>query len=139
MRAFSELYDELDTTASTHEKVDAMVRYFVSAAPADAAWAAYLLSGRRLGRFIGPALLHRWLLEASGLPQWLLEASCTSVGDLGETIALLMESEAARAADGPDVPLATWIDVRLLPLRDADEERQRCEIVGWWRTLPYRE
>ena len=139
MRAFSELYDELDTTASTHEKVDAMVRYFVSAAPADAAWAAYLLSGRRLGRFIGPALLHRWLLEASGLPQWLLDASCTSVGDLGETIALLMESDAARAVGGPDAPLATWIDVRLLPLRDADEERQRCEIVGWWRTLPYRE
>jgi DNA ligase-1 len=139
MRAFSELYDELDTTASTHEKVDSMVRYFVSAAPADAAWAAYLLSGRRLGRFIGPALLHRWLLEASGLPQWLLEASCTSVGDLGETIALLMESDVARTADGPDVPLATWIDARLLPLRDADEECQRREIVGWWRTLPYRE
>jgi DNA ligase-1 len=41
MRAFSELYEELDTTTSTNLKVDAMVRYFKSAPPRDAAWAAY--------------------------------------------------------------------------------------------------
>jgi DNA ligase-1 len=139
MRAFCELYEELDTTRSTREQVDAMVRYFRSAPAADAAWATYILSGRRLRRFVGPALMHRWLREASGLPEWLLEASCTSVGDLAETIALLMESNAERAADIPDVPLATWIDARLLPLRDADEGQQGREIVGWWRALPYRE
>ena len=37
MRAFSELYEELDTTTSTNLKVAAMVRYFNSATPADAA------------------------------------------------------------------------------------------------------
>ena len=75
MRAFSELYEELDTTTSTNLKVAAMVRYFNNAAPADAAWAAYILSGRRLKRFIGPALLWRWLVEASALPEWLVEES----------------------------------------------------------------
>ena len=139
MRAFSELYEELDTTTSTNLKVAAMVRYFNSARPADAAWATYILSGHRLKRFIGHALLRRWLVEASALPEWLVEESSATVGDMAETIALLMESNLAAAAMVPDLPLSTWIEDRLLPLREVDEEQQRAVIVEWWRTLPYRE
>jgi DNA ligase 1 len=138
VRAFAELYDEIDTTTSTNLKVAAMSRYFRTAPPADAAWAAYILSGRRLKRFIGPSLLYRWLVEASGLPEWLVDEAYSSVGDMAETIALLMETdESAKLAT--DVPLAEWIDERLLPLREEDETQQREAIVGWWRTLPYRE
>ena len=139
MRAFAELYEALDATTATSEKVAAMVSYLRGAASADAAWAAYILSGRRLKRFIGPALLHRWLIEASGLPEWLVADCYASVGDLGETIALLMESDAARTADSPGTPLAAWIEQRLLPLRGATEDERRAAIVGWWRSLPYRE
>lgn len=136
MRAFSELYEELDTTTSTRLKVAAMTRYFSHASPADAAWAAYMLSGRRLKRFLGRTLLWRWLVQACPLPPWLVEESAKSVGDLAETIALLLSDPSATV---PDVPLSTWIEERLLPLRGADEEHQREAIVGWWRTLPYRE
>jgi DNA ligase-1 len=138
VRDFAELYDEIDTTTSTNLKVAAMVAYFRSAPPADAAWAAYILSGRRLKRFIGPSLLRKWLIEASGLPEWLTDESYSAVGDMAETIALLMETdESTRIAT--DVALAEWIDERLLPLRDEDEATQREAIIGWWRTLPYRE
>ena len=151
MRAFSELYEELDTTTSTNLKVAAMVRYFNNAPPADAAWAAYILSGRRLKRFIGPATLGRWLVEISELPEWLVEESSATVGDLAETVALLMESNQSAAtvvpagtdshafARVPDLPLSTWIEDRLLPLREVDEQQQRLAITEWWRTLPYRE
>src|SRR5262245_19732981 len=115
-----------------------MSRYFVHAPPADAAWAAYILSGRRLKRFIGPSLLYRWLVEASGLPEWLVDESYSTVGDMAESIALLTETDASTRV-ATDVPLAEWIDERLLPLRDEDETQQREAIVGWWRTLPYRE
>jgi DNA ligase-1 len=138
MRAFSELFEELDTTTATNLKVAAMVRYFKSAAPADAAWAAYILSGRRLKRFIGPTLLYRWLIEAVELPEWLIDESMAAVGDMAETIALLMERP-ANAGRASDVPLAEWIDGRLLPLRQVAVEEQRAAIVNWWRTLPYRE
>lgn len=138
MRAFSELFEELDTTTATNLKVAAMVRYFRRAAPADAAWATYILSGRRLKRFIGPTLLYRWLVEAAALPEWLVEESIAAVGDLAETIALLVESQAG-AAEASDVPLAEWIDGRLLPLRGASLEEQHAAIVTWWRTLPPRE
>jgi DNA ligase-1 len=139
MRAFSELYEELDTTTSTNLKTAALVRYFNAAPPADAAWAVYILSGRRLKRFIGPAMLRRWLTEVSDLPEWLVEESYASVGDLAETIALLLESELSGAAVVPDLPLSVWIEDRLLPLREVDEEQQRTAIVEWWRTLPYRQ
>ena len=139
MREFAELYDEIDTTTSTNLKVAAMARYFRTAPPADAAWAVYILSGRRLKRFIGPSLLSRWLIEASGLPQWLVEESYASVGDMAETIALLIESDTAAKNATDDLSLADWIDERLLPLRDEDEPQQREAIVTWWRTLPYRE
>src|SRR5688572_18191684 len=57
---------------------------------------------------------------------------------MAETIALLMETgDAARLES--DLSLSQWIDGRLLPLREADEAMQREAIVGWWRTLPYRE
>ena len=136
MRAFSELFEELDTTTSTGLKVAAMKRYFATAAPADAAWAAYILSGRRLKRFLGPALLRRWLIEACGLPEWLVDECQGSVGDFAETVALLMQTNATGTAD---VPLSTWIEERLLPLRACAESRQKEVIVSWWRTLPYRE
>ena len=137
MRAFAELYEELDTTTSTNLKVAAMARYFRTAAPADAAWAAYMLSGRRLKRFLGPALLGRWLIETAGLPQWLVNESYSAVGDFAETVALLMESDTTVTAT--DVSLSTWIEERLLPLRAADAEQQKQAITNWWRTLPYRE
>ncbi len=138
MRAFSELFEELDTTTATNLKVAAMVRYFRAATPADAAWATYILSGRRLKRFIGPTQLYRWLIEAAALPEWLIEESIAAVGDLAEAIALLLENRANAAATS-DVALAEWIEGRLLPLRGAAAQQQHSAILTWWRTLPYRE
>jgi len=138
MRAFAALYEELDTTQSTNLKVAAMARYFREAAPADAAWATYILSGRRLKRFIGPALLKRWLIDEAALPEWLIDESYGSVGDLAETIALLTAGT-AHGDTADEQSLADWIEDRLLPLRDADEEVQRRAITDWWRELPYRQ
>jgi DNA ligase N terminus len=52
MQAFTQLYDAIDSTTGTNAKVKAMVEYFRQATPADAAWALYFLTGRRLKRFI---------------------------------------------------------------------------------------
>ena len=110
MRAFAELYEELDTTTSTNLKVDAMVRFFRASPPADSAWATYILSGRRLKRFIGPALIGRWLVEAAQLPEWLVEETYASVGDLAETIALLMDVGKKQNNELEDLSLTSWIE-----------------------------
>ena len=138
MKAFAALYEELDTTSSTNLKVAAMARYFRQAPPADAAWATYILSGRRLKRLLGPASLKRWMIDEAALPEWLLEEAYGSVGDLAETIALLTAGS-SQSTTVDDTPLADWIEDRLLPLRDLDESVQRRAIVAWWRQLPYRQ
>jgi DNA ligase-1 len=138
MRRFAELFETLDTTTSTRAKVDAMSAYFRSAPAADAAWAVYVLIGRRLKRSVGPALLRTWLKEASGLPAWLIEETYASVGDLAETIALLVSAPAS-AAPPKEVSLTEWFQGRILPLADISAEEQRDRVVGWWRTLAYRE
>jgi DNA ligase-1 len=137
VRAFAELYDALDTTTSTNARVQALVDYLRAASPADGAWAVYFLSGRRLKRFIGRALLSRWLVEASGEPEWLVQEAYDSVGDLAETIALLLDR---REPDGTgDASLAEWVEGRLLPLRGLGPDAQREQVLEWWRRLPYRE
>ncbi len=149
MREFAALYDAIDSTTSTNLKVEAMSAYFARARPADAAWAVYFLSGRKLKRLLGSRQLREWAGAASGLPAWLFEETYSQVGDLAETIALLCASDEQRAGDDPlspapascavDVSLHHWIEDRLLTLKDSSEEEQRTLITGWWETLPYLE
>jgi DNA ligase 1 len=139
VQRFAALFESLDTTTSTTAKVEAMAEYFRAAPPADAAWATYVLMGRRVKRSVGPALLHAWLIEEAQLPAWLVEETYGSIGDLAETIALLVASESPGAAAGEDVTLSAWFEMRLLPLAQKDEAAKRREVVGWWHTLPYRE
>jgi len=131
VRAFARLYAELDETTRTNEKVDAMVRYFSSAPPADAAWAVHFLSGGRPKRLIPVRRLAAWAMEASGVPDWLFEECYHAVGDLGETIALLLPP-ATRPAD---LPLHRWVEERILPLAGEDEAAQRVEVMRAWSEL----
>jgi DNA ligase-1 len=142
MRRFAMLYEALDTTTATRQKLAALAAYLAATPAADAAWAVHFLGGERLRRLVGPATLRRWLIEASRLPEWLIEETYAAVGDLAETIALLMELEPREpdAADASlDLPLHAWIETRLLPLASLPEPEQRERVVGWWRSLPARE
>lgn len=104
MRRFAALYSALDATTKTNEKVAALVTYFRAAPPEDAAWSVYFLSGGRLKRLIGARKLASWALEALELPEWLFNECYDAVGDIAETIALLLPE-----ADRPlDLPLARW-------------------------------
>lgn len=139
MQRFAELFEALDTTTSTNAKVAAMVGYLRSADPEDAAWAVYVLIGRRPKRSVGPALLRRWLSEEAGLPDWLVEDSYASVGDLAETIALLVQPDAQLVREAAAVSLTQWFEHRIVPLRALDETAQHTHVTQWWRSLCYRE
>lgn len=133
MKRFAALYDAIDRTTSTNAKVAAMVRYFVAAPPADAAWAVYFLSGRRLKRLVAAAAIRDWTLAATGLDAWLLEECHAIVGDGAETAALVLDQVAVEATE--DVPLATWMETRILPLRNLEPPAQQARVGGWWRAL----
>jgi DNA ligase-1 len=133
------LFESLDTTNSTNAKIDAMVEYFQRAPPADCAWAVYVLMGRRVKRSVGQALLHSWLIEESGLPPWLVDETYGSIGDLAETIALLVAVEEPVEDRSTDLALSQWFTERILPLADSEVDAKRARVTGWWRQLGYRE
>src|SRR5690606_1475875 len=95
MKAFAELYQRLDRSTATGDKRAALVEYFRDAPAHDAAWALYLLSGGKVGgarrRIAASGELRAWLGEESGLPAWLVEDSYEQVGDLAETLTLLLD------------------------------------------------
>ena len=115
MKAFARLYSRIDSTTSINAKVAAMTTYFREAEPADAAWAVYFLSGGRPKRLIPVRRIAGWALEMANVPEWLFDECYHSVGDLAETIALLLPTNDGTVAP-PDVPLHRWVAERLLPL-----------------------
>ena len=136
MQLFSQLYQTLDQTTSTNAKIAAMAQYFAQADACDAAWAAYFLSGRRLKRLIGASLLREWLKASTELPEWLVDETYASVGDLAETIALLI---APTTSHGDSASLTDWLENQILPLRNKDASEQEEQIRQWWTSLDYQQ
>ena len=133
MKAFAELYTELDASTSTLHKVDALERYLRRAAPADAAWAVYMLAGGKPRQAVPSRLMREAAQEAAGLPDWLFEESYQAVGDLAETIAHLLPEAPA----DEDVGLSTWMGERLPSLRGAAPEDARATLRRWWAGLDW--
>lgn len=134
MRRFAELYAELDSTTATSAKVEAMARYFSSVPAADAAWAVHVLSGRKLKRLVRSGELRALASQESGYPAWLVDESYSHVGDLAETIDLLLPA-ATSTAD--DASLKEWIENRLAPLPKFDEQQRADQLIGWWQSLDH--
>ncbi len=167
MKRFAGLYDQIDRTTSTNAKVKAIADYLADAPPEDAAWALFFLTGRRLKRHLPTRLMHAWTMELTGLPEWLVQESYSVVGDFAETIALLLDGRVApldpdrlrRDSRDPgagrlpfddpppsaidvnvvDLSLAAWIEQRILPLRQLDDEDRRLQVLTWWSRLPRHE
>jgi DNA ligase 1 len=131
VKRFAALFDELDRTTATNGKVEALARYFAEAPPEDAAWTVHFLTGRRPKRLAASGKLRAWAAEMAGVEPWLFEECYHAVGDLAETIMLLLPG----APEPGDVPLHRWVEERLLPLLEEDEDGRRAGIERGWREL----
>lgn len=132
MIRFAALYASMDATTKTNEKLSALVDYFRSVGHADAAWALYFLCGYKIRQLVPTKLLRVWAAEEAKIPLWLFEESYHSVGDLAETITLIVPPGVLTE----DVSLADWVENRLLPLRDKNESEQRQAVVTIWQQSP---
>ena len=131
MKAFAELYTALDETTRTAQKIGAMAKYFAITSPADAAWAVYFLSGRKPRQVVPSRRLVQWAGELAKIPDWLFDESYHHVGDLAETVALLLPPGEGNS----DLPLVDWVENKLLPLRSLDEQAQKRAVVRAWADL----
>jgi DNA ligase-1 len=139
MKQFTDLYWRLDGTTSTNEKVAALRDYFAAAPHEDAAVALGVLSGGRQGRAVSLTLLRQWAAEIAGLPAWLVEESYAHVGDLAETIALVLPPPSDDAGHA-DLGLAACMQSTVHTLKQAaDDAAKRAIVEDVWRRLASRE
>lgn len=131
MKAFAQLYAELDARTASSAKQAALVAYLETAPPQDAAWALYFLAGGKPRQTVPTKVLRSLAQEAARLPEWLFDESYQAVGDLAETIALLLpppEGEPVRRS------LAEWM-AELLPLRGLPPETLEQRLLAQWSVL----
>ena len=131
MREFARLYAALDETTATNRKLAALVAYFGSAAPENAAWAVYFLAGGKPRQAVPTKLLRQYATEFAGLDDWLFDECYHAVGDLAETIAHILPAPASHG----DIGLATWVEDRIAPLRGAAPEVIRAALARYWDEL----
>jgi len=135
MRGFTDLYYELDATTKTSSKVETLTRYFLSAKPEDSIWAIALLIGNRPKRPVKTNDLKAWATELAGIPAWLFDDAYSVVGDLAETITLLIDSQSvAGSATGLNELMQELQTISVLP-----DTGKKEKILSYWRVLPPRE
>lgn len=130
MNRFAALFEALDQTTRTTEKVAALAAYFREAPESDRVWTIALLSGRRPKRAVSVGDLRGWAAEAAGLPGWLADECHPIVGDLAETIALILPPPRQTS----DVSLTDWMQI-LRTLAGRPAEARKPVILDAWDRL----
>ena len=144
MQRFAELVVLLGTSTKTNDRLAALENYFMGAEDADKVWVIALFSGRRPKRTVNTTLLWEWCRELTGLPGWLFEESYHTVGDLAETIALLLpegkvlQEVEVTAGDGvsreADKSLSYYL-LQLAELGKKEESVKKEFVLRCWASM----
>jgi DNA ligase-1 len=105
-KLFSQLVVSLGQTTKTGEKLALLREYFTEAPDDDKVWTIALFTGRRPRRLVSGGLMGQWCMDITGIPAWMFTECYGMVGDLSETIALLLPP---RNADEVCIPSANPI------------------------------
>ena len=134
MKDFADLFARIDESTKTSVKTDALADFFKTADPEDRLWTIALFTGRRPKRTITASRLRVWAAEVAGLPDWLFEESYSIVGDLAETITLVLPP----ASNSADRSLTHWI-AYIKSLSALDDDARKAGILAAWDSLPNAE
>ncbi len=134
MKQFAELIRTIDGTNKTTLKVAALTEYFNTAPEEDKLWTIAILSHRRPKRPVNTTLMREWATDISGVPMWLFEESYHIVGDLAETIALILPT----TSEPSDKSLSQIIH-ELVALRKKTDSEKKAYLQENWLKLNYYE
>lgn len=129
MKNFVSLIQQIESQSSSKKRIDALVEFFEKSEPADRLWCIALFTGKRPKRAVKNALLKSWCAELAQLDDWLFEESYHVVGDLAETMALLVPFD---GAGGLKRNLNEQIKA-LLPMKNFNEEEQKERVLYVWK------
>ena len=134
MKHFSTLISTVEMTNKTNAKIEALVRFFAEAEDADKLWMIALFTGKRPKRPIKSSLMRDWVLELSGIPEWLFIESYSRVGDLGETIALILPNPESTT----EKSLSEWME-EIIELNKKTEQEKKDFVLNAWHNLNQQE
>lgn len=127
MKNFAQLIKTLDSSNKTNVKVDALTAYFKNASPEDKVWTIAILSHRRPPRPVNTTLLRTWANELANIPLWLFEESYHIVGDLAETIALIIPT----TKEHSDKSLTEFLQEIIALKKKSDTEKKEYLHQNW--------
>lgn len=134
MRRFTQLIQQLETSNKTNDKIAALVSYFSTADERDKPYVVAMFTGKKPRRPVTTALIREWAIELSGIPPWLFAECYHSVGDLSETIALVLPPPSRTT----DRKLHEWInDLALITTKDDAAKKEF--ILDAWDSLDSQE
>lgn len=134
MRHFADLINALETTNKTNAKIEAIIDYLERAPDEDKVWFIALFTGKRPKRNVNTNLMKEWALEITQLPFWLFQESYSSVGDLGETLSLILPPPEKNI----DRSLSQWMK-DIIDLKDKNEGEKKEFVLHSWNGLEYTE
>lgn len=134
MKHFAELINALESTNKTNAKIDAIIDYLERAPDDDKVWFIALFTGKRPKRNVNTNYLKEWALEITGLPFWLFQESYSSVGDLGETISLVLPPPEEKI----DRTLTQWME-DITGMKNKTDQEKKEFVLQSWNGLDYTE
>ncbi|GAA3976706.1 ATP-dependent DNA ligase [Pedobacter ginsengiterrae] len=134
MKAFASLINKLDSSNKTKLKLEAVDQFLREATAQDKLWFLALFTGKRPKRNVNTALLKQWAIELTGIPEWLFLEAYSSVGDLAETLALILPPETGYT----DYNLSQWMNL-IQQLSGKDDAEKKSFVLNAWDNLPLTE
>lgn len=139
MKNFSDLFEELDSSTGTNDKVNSLVEFFKHNPSGDSVYIVSFLMGRKPKQIIKTAFLKEWSAELAKIPEWLFKESYDNVGDLAEMISLIVPQKKSEVENEYPVSLKEWIENIILPLKKKPEAEQKKIVQDIWSYLSREE
>ncbi|MEZ0454689.1 ATP-dependent DNA ligase [Sphingobacterium thalpophilum] len=130
MKEFATLIHALDSSNKTNVKKEAIIAFLNQAPDKDKLWLLALMTGKRPKRPVSTKDLRTWALEITDIPEWLFIESYAAVGDLAETLALLLPPPTAAS----DRSLSEWMDA-ITRLQQATPAEKKSFVLDSWDAL----
>lgn len=134
MKQFSELINTVELTNKTNDKIDAFVDYFSNASDKDKLWLIAIFTGKRPKRPVKTTLMREWCMQITGIPEWLFLESYSTVGDLGETLALLLPNP----TQSDERTFSEWMN-DIVDLKACSDQEKEVFIRNAWASLDTQE
>jgi len=129
LELFANLVSELSASTKTNEKIQSLVDYFAIAPDADKVWVIAIFSGRRPRRAVNSRLMREWATEIVNIPEWLFNECYHTVGDLSETLALLLPD--VKSENQKTESLSYYLEKFIAIEKEAEGIRKTFIVDSW--------